>query len=272
MTLLLWSGCALQMYNPDNPGALPWNANPEIQDAGAILRWMQTGLLSALHAQGALATPDFTKVALAGHSRGGMVVLALAIRDTSSERQYSAVVGLDPVDGQWPFLKPWLLRNTKPDSLNVGVPTLILGTGLGQAAPACAPKERGHEYWYRDVMSPSVHFVVPQYGHMDFMNDNCRFGRIFQSISIGCKLAPCRGKPTARQPMREFAGGIVVAFLQKVLMHNGSAFDTAYNRTDLAPVLLDPPESKGKISAEPNMPYEFNTYNTTTESHQYASV
>jgi hypothetical protein len=42
-------------------------------------------------------------------------------------------------------------------------------------------------------------------------------------------------------------GGILAAFLQAALLNNTASFDAALAHPDLAPVLLEPPESYGKL-------------------------
>ena len=222
----------------------PLDAIKEINDTRGILSWLPTGLGPALRPWTA-ARPDFTKIALVGHSRGGKVVFGVALNVTNSSVSvpgFSAVVGLDPVDGagrNWPTgqLKPAVLKH-ESGSLDVGVASLVVGTGLGPTGfQQCAPQDFGHKFFYGDVAPPAFHFVVPKQGHMDFCDCS--------GISNLCWL--CADKPSTRPQMHKFAAGIVVAFLQDALLHNSTAFDAAYEHFDQAPVALDPPESKGSI-------------------------
>lgn len=236
---------APQMYTGIIP---PLDAVKEINDARGILSWLLTGLVPVLQPW-TKARPDFRKIALAGHSRGGKVVFGLALNVTNSSVSvpgFSALVGLDPVDGaggSWPNgqLQPPVLKH-RSDSLDVGVPSLVVGTGLGPTGLLpCAPKDFGPKYFYSDVAAPAFHFVVPKQGHMDF----CDCSGL---SNLECLLCPDR--PSTRPQMHKFAAGIVVAFLQDALLHNSTAFDAAYEHFDLAPVTLDPPESKGRIPAQ----------------------
>lgn len=253
---------APQMYNCTLWIIPPSDAIKEINDARGILSWLPTGLGPALRPWTA-ARPDFTRIALAGHSRGGKVVFGVALNVTNSSvsiPKFSAVVGLDPVDGvgrrHWPKgqLKPPVLKH-KNDSLHVGVPSLVVGTGQGPTGRyPCAPEDFGHKFFYGDVAPPAFHFVVREQGHMDFCNCS--------GISyLFCWLCP--DTPSTRPQMHNFAAGIVVAFLQDALLHNSTAFDAAYEHYDQAPVALDPPESKGSIPTG---------FAPTQEARQHASA
>jgi chlorophyllase len=248
---------APQMYDGILP---PLNAILEIENARAILNWLPTGLVPAMP-ELALARPNFEKIALVGHSRGGKVVFGVALNVSNGIiPQISAVAALDPVDGTSLFqIKPPIL-NYKNNSLDLGVPTLIVGTGLGPLPgpsrfgpfPPCAPEKYDHKYFFEDVSPPAFHFVAPNQGHMDFLND-CPTGFIGK-LKAALQCYTCRGG-SSRGPMRSFTGGILVAFLQNALFHNSSAFDAAYEHFQLAPIPLDPPGSKGKIGAVPTHQY-----------------
>jgi chlorophyllase len=222
------------------------DATTEIEDAVAILNWMPSGLEMALPSSFLNAKPDFSKVALVGHSRGGKVVFGLALGLRNSILQYSAVVGLDPVDGNAKGIQtqPPILRFSQ-HSLNLGVPTLIVGSGLGSLKrnylfPPCAPEGVSHQAFFFDSSAPAFHFVAKEYGHMDFLDDDCKGAQGKLSYCV-CKNGP------SRSPMRRFAGGILAAFLQAALLNNTASFDAALAHPDLAPVLLEPPESYGKL-------------------------
>jgi chlorophyllase len=222
------------------------DATTEIEDAVAILNWLPTGLVAAMPEALAKHRPNFEKVVLVGHSRGGKVVFGLALGVRNSILQYSAIVGLDPVDGtaKGSQTNPPILRFSK-NSLNLGVPTLIVGTGLGPVRknflfPPCAPDGVSHDAFYFDSAAPAFHFVASNHGHMDFLNDDCSGATGKLSYCV-CKNGP------ARKPMRRFAGGILVAFLQAALFNNTSSLDAALAHPELAPVPLYPPECKGKF-------------------------
>jgi chlorophyllase len=188
------------------------DATTEIEDAVAILNWMPSGLEMALPLSFLNAKPDFSKVALVGHSRGGKVVFGLALGLRNSILQYSAVVGLDPVDGNAKGIQtqPPILRFSQ-HSLNLGVPTLIVGSGLGSLKrnylfPPCAPEGVSHQAFFFDSSAPAFHFVAKEYGHMDFLDDDCKGAQGKLSYCV-CKNGP------SRSPMRRFAGEILVVFL-----------------------------------------------------------
>lgn len=222
------------------------DATGEIEDAVAILNWMPTGLVAAMPEALCKHRPNFKRVALVGHSRGGKVVFGLALGVRKSMHQYAAIVGLDPVDGMGidAQTKPPILRFSE-GALNLGVPTLIVGTGLGPVKrnvlfPPCAPDGVSHAAFFYDSASPAVHFVASTQGHMDFLNDDC-------SGPTG-KLSYCLCKNgRTRQPLRRFAGGIVVAFLQAAFFGTTDALEAALSHPELAPLPLERPQCKGNV-------------------------
>lgn len=222
------------------------DATQEIEDAVAILNWMPTGLVAAMPETLAKHRPNFKSVALVGHSRGGKVVFGLALGVRKSMHQYAAVVGLDPVDGMDidNQTKPPILKFSE-GSLDLNVPTLIIGTGLGPIKrnflfPPCAPDGVSHAAFFFDSAAPALHFVASKQGHMDFLNDDCN--------GATGKLSYCLCKNGAtRKPMRRFAGGIVVAFLQAAFYGKTEAIEAAIQHPELAPIPLERPECKGKL-------------------------
>jgi len=222
------------------------DATAEIEDAVAILNWMPTGLVAAMPETLANHRPNFSRVALVGHRRGGKVVFGLALGVRKSMHQYAAIVGLDPVDGMGidAQTKPPIL-NFSEGSLNLGVPTLIVGTGLGPIKrnvlfPPCAPDGVNHGAFFYDSAAPAVHFVASKQGHMDFLNDECNGATGKLSYCL-CK----NGKE--RRPMRRFAGGVVVAFLLAAFYGRTEAIEHAIQAPELAPIPLERPECKGNL-------------------------
>lgn len=218
----------------------------EIEEAVAILNWMPAGLIPALPDSLSNHRPNFSKVALAGHSRGGKVVFGLALGLRNSNLQYSALVGLDPVDGMGigAQTNPPILKFSE-NSLKLNVPTLLIGTGLGPLRknflfPPCAPEGVSHKAFYFDAAAPAFHLVASHHGHMDFLNDDCGGATGKLSYCV-CKNGP------ARKPMRRFAGGIVVAFLQAAFFGEAESLESALGSPELAPISLERPEWKGKL-------------------------
>ncbi|KAG0554369.1 hypothetical protein KC19_12G085800 [Ceratodon purpureus] len=222
------------------------DATSEIKDAVEILNWMPTGLIAAMPEALSKHRPNFKKVALIGHSRGGKVVFGLALGVRKSMHQYSAIIGLDPVDGMSieSQTKPPILKFSE-GALNLAVPTLIIGTGLGPMKrnfffPPCAPDGVSHAAFYYESAPPAFHFVASKHGHMDFLNDDCDGARGALSYCV-CKNGP------ARTPMRRFSGGLVVAFLQAAFDQKTASLEAALAHPELAPIPLDIPECKGTV-------------------------
>lgn len=105
--------------------------------------------------------PNLSKLTLAGHSRGGKTAfcMLLGLADSPLSIQFSGLIGIDPVAGfQIPGINynmeipPKIItNNSKPFDINV--PTLIIGTELGEEAkgclaPPCAPAGLNHEQFY----------------------------------------------------------------------------------------------------------------------------
>jgi len=218
----------------------------EICAAAGIIDWFPAGLAEALSNRVKSVTPDLDKLALVGHSRGGKVVFGLATGVCETSLNFSAIAGLDPVDGMGvgQQTKPPILQFSQ-HSLKLGMPTLIVGAALGAVRrnflfPACAPEGVSHEAFFYDCDGPSFHFVASEYGHMDFLDDDTSGLQGYLSYCV-CK----NGK--AREPMRRFAGGVLVAFLEASLKQDGSQLSAILENPSEAPVEQKQPESFGDI-------------------------
>lgn len=215
------------------------DATTEIDDAVAISDWLPDGLSYYLPDE---IRPDFQNVAISGHSRGGKVAFGLALGRTEKKTKVklSALVGIDPVDG--PFSgqqsKPHILTY-KPHSFDLDIPTLVIGSGLGEEwnllSPPCAPKGVNHRDFFAECSVPSYHFVASDFGHMDFLDDN--------HVLIGAAMNVVCKHGEAREPMRSFCGGVMVAFLNASLRNDSGAFNDLLVNPSHAPVILEPPQS-----------------------------
>jgi chlorophyllase len=258
---------------------IPWNAPlgvigavEEIRRAKAVIAWCQLHLSDTLKEKltdlAVVADPRNTIVV--GHSRGGKVAAALAIaggntvgsinlnnhedqndESCAAESLYphplAAVALLDPVDGKAPpgkccengcITDPPL---TNQASLDFGIPTLVLGTGLGPlknwgvGCPLCicpcAPRMLGHERFYKLAANDGTntgkyHVTVHDYGHLDLLDT----GKNNQA-TLACKGGG------SRVPLRIFSGGLVVAFLRTRVLHD-PAFES-----ELLALLMAPQEA-----------------------------
>jgi chlorophyllase len=207
------------------------DATKEIDDASDVLLWIQTSLESTL-SDFTKITPDLSKLALVGHSRGGKVVFGMGLMGKNGTiRKVSTIIGLDPVDGgaRGSQTKPPVLTFHK-STLTLEVPTLVVGTGLGpnRFLPwpfpyfACAPTRVSHEEFFLDLTEPVFHFVANDYGHTDFVDD------------VACIVCLCPGIHGSRTPMRRFAGVILVAFVVK----NSIRFSPYFCISPLQPACL----------------------------------
>ncbi|KAG0588942.1 hypothetical protein KC19_2G280400 [Ceratodon purpureus] len=241
---------APQMYTFPFFGYPIFNVTTEMEHARGILDWLKGGFIASIpnryKKKYANHRPNWEKVALAGHSRGGMVAFGLALNPATNKgaQKYSAIIVLDPVDavqGAYPSILP----SYETNGMDLGVPTLIVGTGLGPKVKflgqACAPSDKGHEVFYNNVSPPSYHFVAPLQGHMDFAQD-CGFLDFF---ATRCFPVCASGGTSSRKRMQQFAGGITVAFLKDALLNNNRTLLAALDKSQLqAPILIAAPEFK----------------------------
>ena len=187
----------------------------EIHSTAAIANWLSKGLTNFLPPN---AKPNFSKLALAGHSRGGKTAFALALRklNITTNLKFSALIGVDPVDGmdigkQTP---PPVLTYV-PHSFDFDMAALVIGSGLGEVKkspffPACAPKGVNHVDFFNECGKPSWYFVAKDYGHLDMLDEDTK--------GIRGKFTYCLCKNgESRRPMRRFVGGVIVAFLKAYL-------------------------------------------------------
>ncbi|KAG9129727.1 hypothetical protein Leryth_015436 [Lithospermum erythrorhizon] len=199
---------APQLYNVAGP-----DTTEEIKATAAITNWLSEGLPKFLPLN---VQPDLKRLALAGHSRGGKVAFALALRKSDTSLKFSALIGVDPVDGMDKGKQtPPPVLTYIPHSFDLDMAVLVIGSGLGEVKknllfPPCAPKGVNHEDFYNECRKPACYFVAKDYGHLDMLDDETK-GIRGRSTHCLCK----NGK--TREPMRLFVGGVVVAFLKAYL-------------------------------------------------------
>ncbi|KAK9288309.1 hypothetical protein L1049_016760 [Liquidambar formosana] len=199
---------APQLYAVAGP-----DTSDEINSAAAITNWLSSGLQKLLPPN---VQPNLSKLGLAGHSRGGKTAFALALKKAATSLKFSALIGVDPVDGMDKGKQtPPPVLTYVPHSFDLDMAVLVIGSGLGEVKknplfPPCAPKGVNHEDFYGECRAPACYFVVKDYGHLDMLDDDTK-GIRGKSTYCLCK----NGK--AREPMRRFVGGIVVAFMKAYL-------------------------------------------------------
>lgn len=207
------------------------DASEEIKVTADITNWLPQGLRPLLPPN---VEPTLTKLALAGHSRGGKVAFALA----QTNKQFSALIGVDPVDGMGKGMQtPPHVLTYVPHSFNLeGTPVLVLGAHLGEVKknplfPACAPKGVNHEDFYYECCKPTHYFVAKDYGHLDMLDDDTKGVRGKATYCL-CKNGKCR------EPMRRFVGGAMVAFLKAYLGGDLRDLVAIRERHEMVPIEL----------------------------------
>ncbi|OAY55701.1 chlorophyllase-2 [Manihot esculenta] len=194
------------------------DSSDEIKSTATITDWLPKGLQQVLplHVQ-----PKLSKIGLAGHSRGGKTAFALALQKAATTLRFSAVIGVDPVDGMDKGKQtPPPVLTYVPHSFDLDMAAMVIGSGLGEIRrnplfPPCAPKGVNHEDFFRECQKPACYFVVKDFGHLDMLDDETR--------GIRGKATYClcmNGK--SREPMRRFVGGIMVAFMKAYLGSDNS--------------------------------------------------
>ncbi|KAL5975511.1 Chlorophyllase-2 [Asimina triloba] len=218
-----------QLYDAAGP-----DSTDEIKSAAAITNWLSDGLQHVLPKH---VHPNLSKLALAGHSRGGKVAFALALGHAKTSLKFSAIIGVDPVDGmdKGKQTKPPVLTYV-PRSFDLNMAALVVGSGLGELKrnllfPPCAPKGVNHEDFFSECGTPAWYFVAADYGHLDMLDDETKGLRGRASYCL-CK----NGK--AREPMRRFVGGILVAFMKAYLEDDFGDLIAVKEKPEIAPVGL----------------------------------
>ncbi|WRX22180.1 Chlorophyllase - like 2 [Theobroma cacao] len=211
------------------------DATDEIKSTAAITSWLSKKVLQGLLPP--YVQPNLSKLGLAGHSRGGKVAFALALEKAMTTLKFSALIGVDPVDGMDKGKQtPPPVLTYVPYSFNLDMAVMVIGSGLGEVKrnplfPPCAPKGVNHEDFFKECRKPACYFVAKDYGHLDMLDDDTKGIRGRSSYCL-CKNGE------AREPMRRFVGGVVVAFMEAYL--NGDHTDLIAIRDghETAPVEL----------------------------------
>ncbi|KAK7243124.1 hypothetical protein RIF29_37910 [Crotalaria pallida] len=222
---------APQLYTVAGP-----DISDELKSTAAITNWLSKGLSKLLPLN---VRPDFSKLALAGHSRGGKTAFALALRklNITTNLKFSALIGVDPVDGMDKGKQtPPPVLTYVPHSFDFDMAAMIIGSGLGEVKrnllfPPCAPKGVNHEDFYNECQKPAWYFVAKDFGHFDMLND-CTKGIRGLATQCICKNGE------SRKLMRGFVGGVMVAFLKAYLLGDDSDLLAIRDRHEIAPVEL----------------------------------
>ncbi|CAN6223272.1 unnamed protein product [Urochloa humidicola] len=211
----------------------------DITAAAKVTDWLPEGLPSLLPAG---VDADLSKLALAGHSRGGHTAFALALGHAKTTLKFSALVGIDPVAGTGRSSQlPPVILTYAPSSFSFSsatTPVMVIGTGLGDDKqnalfPPCAPGEVSHAEFYRECKPPCYHLVVRDYGHLDMLDDDAP-----KLVTCLCK----GGEEGCKGVMRRTVAGIVVAFLRSALggeEEDGDDLKAILRDPRLAPTTLD---------------------------------
>ncbi|XP_027117367.1 uncharacterized protein [Coffea arabica] len=219
---------APQLYSMAGP-----DTTEEINATAEIANWLSEGLQNLLPPK---VQANLSKLALAGHSRGGKVAFGVALGKAVTSLKFSALIGIDPVDGveKGKQMPPILTYN--PHSFNLDMAVSIIGSGLGELRsnflfPPSAPKGVNHKDFYNECQKPACYFVARDYGHLDMLDDD--------TSGLRGKATYCLCKNgESRDPMRRFVGGIMVAFMRNYLEGNSRDLQAIRDGHLTAPVEL----------------------------------
>ncbi|CAN6179943.1 unnamed protein product [Urochloa humidicola] len=220
-----------------HPSIMAQGDTEDIADTAEVTDWLITGLPPVLPKG---VEPNLSKLALAGHSRGGHTAFSLVLGHGKTNLKFSALIGLDPVAGTSKLLQisPKILTY-EPSSFDIPMPTLVIGTGLGEEKknilfPPCAPKDVNHWEFYHECKPPCYYFVTKDYGHLDMLDDDApKF--------MTCM---CKDGTNCKDMMRRTIAGIMVAFLKAVLNEEDGDLRVILKDPKLATTTLDPVEHR----------------------------
>nr|BAF43705.1 Chlorophyllase 3 [Glycine max] len=220
---------APQLYTVAGP-----DTSDGIHSAAAITNWLSDGLCKVLPPN---VRPNLSKLALAGHSRGGKTAFALTLRklNITTNLKFSALIGVDPVDGMNKGKQtPPPVLTYVPNSFDFDMAVMVIGSGLGEVKrnplfPPCAPKGVNHENFFNECKKPAWYFVAKDYGHSDMLDDDTK-GIRGKATNCLCKNGE------SRKPMRRFVGGVIVAFLKAYLHDDNEDLLTIRDRHVSLPV------------------------------------
>ena len=206
----------------------------EITAAAAVIKWLHRHLSTTASIRvpsSSSIRPDWSKLILAGHSRGGKVAFAIA-RSLLFPLPLPilGVIGMDPTDGVRSSTPPQVLQHS-PHSVNFTAPLLLLASGKGPASALCALPSVGPAAFLSDSANPAVFFNISEYGHVDFCDD----------VEAFVGRAVCPGGPVP-SIMRQTTAGLIVSFLHGVVEGKFSDLNAVYADPTLSPGRLDPPQ------------------------------
>ncbi|KAK4441476.1 Chlorophyllase-1 [Sesamum alatum] len=230
-------------------GVIPISIPEEVKRAAQVTGWLPTGLPLVLPEK---VNPDIDNLALVGHSRGGETAFALALGrteqksrkkkapssirdDVSHPSKFKAVIGVDPVAGYSPSIRPPpKILEYIPRCFNMSIPVAVIGTGYGnqplRLMPPAAPDGVNHSEFFNESKPPACYFLAKDYGHCDMLDERYAY---MMSYMVKSGKGP-------RDLMRKCVGGIVVAALKSYLGGSDDDLNAIVDDPTIAPITLDP--------------------------------
>ncbi len=177
-----------------------------IEETTAMIAFIDSWIVPQLGANTSPAVPDFTKVGLAGHSRGGKTSWRMILANPT---RFQAIAGVDPV-----LAPPPMGSDPNPISTPVSysAPSLLIGTEIGPTGmQACAPADGNSAFMYPNLPSPTWHLIGGGIGHMDMIDTD-------DLSACGMTCSACSGGDNNQKAtFRTLVGGLLVAFFRASL-------------------------------------------------------
>jgi|GEM_PF-681061 len=194
-----------------------------IQEKEKMLNFLDSWIVPQLGSHIAPAVPDFTKVGLAGHSRGGKTSWRMIL---DNPNRFQAIAGVDPVLAPPPMGSD---PNPITGPVSYAAPSLLIGTELGPTGmQPCAPADGNSAYMYPYLPSPTWHLIGAGIGHMDMMDPD-------DISSCGMTCSVCAGgDANQKTTFRTLTGGLLTAFFRASL-HGETSLYTKLTETAAMP-------------------------------------
>lgn len=185
-----------------------------IEEATAMVTFLDSWIVPQLGGNTAPAVPDFTKVGLAGHSRGGKTSWRVMLANSN---RFQAIAGVDPVLAPPPIGSD---PNPITGPVSYSAPSLLIGTELGPTgSQACAPADGNSAFMYPNLPLPTWHLIGGGIGHMDMMDPD-------DISACGFTCSVCDGGNDGQKTtFRALAGGLLVAFFRAALYGETALYD-----------------------------------------------
>lgn len=193
-----------------------------IVEAEKVAAFIDSWVIPNLAQNTGSAVPDFTKIGLAGHSRGTKISWRMFL---ANPPKFMAIMGVDPVDTNKSTSDPYAI--TGP--LSYTQPSAVIGTEKGPTGlQACAPADANSAgRFYPNLPSPAWHLIAGGVGHMDMIDADD-----LTACGITCSLCS-GGTDPVKATFRTLSGGLLAAFFRASLYGETNYYNYFVNTSGL---------------------------------------